>query len=140
MNDELATIKNNLRLVKVYALLITVLFMFICLTGFAQSQKQDFDEITAKRIKMVDSTGKTRVILAGEFPKPRADYAGLIFNKTDGYEAGGLLYGGTRDKDGKVSEGSILTFDQYRADQVVALEFDHSGDRKRQGLAINVER
>ncbi len=61
----------------------------------------------------------------------------MIFNNEDGYEAGGLVYRGTRDKDGKIEAGSILTFDQYRNDQVVTLGYDQTGDRKRNGLTIN---
>jgi hypothetical protein len=138
MNNELATVKKSLRLIKAYALLMTALFIVICFSGFTQSgPKQNFEEITAKRINIVDSTGKTRVILAGEFPKPRANLAGLIFNNEDGYEAGGLVYSGKRDKDGKIDEGSILTFDQYRSDQIVALGYEHTGDHKQQGLTIN---
>jgi hypothetical protein len=129
---------KEVRFLKVYAVVATLLGAVFVLTAFTlQSGKQNFEEITARRINIVDSTGKTRVILAGEFPRPRANLAGLIFNNEDGYEAGGLVYSGKRDKDGKIEEGSILTFDQYRADQIVALEYDRTGDKKRQGLTIN---
>lgn len=131
-------LEKEVRFLKAYAVVTTLLGVVFVLTAFTlQSAKQNFEEVTAKRINMVDSTGKTRVILAGEFPRPRANLAGLIFNNEDGYEAGGLVYSGKRDKDGKVEEGSILTFDQYRSDQIVALAYDHTGDEKRQGLTIN---
>ena len=131
-------LEKEVRFLKAFAVIATLVAAVCVLTAFTlQSSKQNFEEITAKRINLMDSTGKTRVILAGEFPKPRANLAGLIFNNEDGYEAGGLVYSGKRDKDGKVEEGSILTFDQYRADQIVALEYDRTGDKKRQGLTIN---
>jgi hypothetical protein len=130
-------LEKEVRFFKVYAVVAALLGAVFVLTAFTlQSGKQNFEEITAKRINMLDSTGKIRVILAGEFPKPRADYAGLIFNNGDGYEAGGLVYSGTRDKDGRIDEGAVLTFDQYRSDQIVALDYDHHGDQKRQGLVI----
>ncbi len=131
-------LEKEVRFLKVYAITATLVFVVLIASAFTlQSGKQKFDEIDVARINVLDSTGKTRVILAGEFPKPRANLAGLIFNNEDGYEAGGLVYSGKRDKDGKIEEGSILTFDQYRADQIVALEYDRTGDRKRQGLTIN---
>ena len=42
----------------------------------------------------------------------------------------------TKLYEGKIQAGATLTFDQYRNDQIVALSYDHSGDRKRQGLTI----
>lgn len=136
MNNELATIKKSLRLIKAYALLMTALFMVICFSGFAQSgPKQNSEEITVNRIKIVDSAGKIRVILGGDLKN--ANLAGLLFMNEEGTEAGGLLYNGKRDKDGKIDAGSLLTMDQFKNDQIVALEYDHIGDQKRQGLTIS---
>ncbi len=86
---EVSTVESKLekevRFLKVYAVVATLMGAALALTAFTlQSGKQNFEEITAKRINMVDSTGKIRVILAGEFPKPRANFGGLIFNNEDG--------------------------------------------------------
>lgn len=60
MDNELATIKKSLRLIKVYALFMPVLFTVMAFSGFTQSaQKQNFEEITASRIKIVDSNGNS---------------------------------------------------------------------------------
>lgn len=134
MDNELATIRKSLRLIKVYALLMTVLFTVMAFSGFTQSaQKQYFEEITAKRINVVDSTGKIKVRLGGDL----GNRAGILFYNEEGTESGGLLYSGKRDKGGKIDAFSLLTMDQFKSDQIVVLAYDHDGDRKRYGLTIN---
>lgn len=138
MDNELATIKKSLRLIKAYALLLTALFMLMCFAGFTQSgTKQSFEEITANRIRILDSNGKIRVVLGGDLRNNKNNYAGLLFYNDEGAEAGGLQYSGKRDKDGKIDAWSLLTMDQFKSDQIVALEYDHIGDKKREGLTIN---
>ena len=122
---------------RLYTVGSTVLLILFSVAAFTQNRPQDlFEEITVKRINVVDEDGNTRVILAGGFPPRRAALAGLLFINQDGIEAGGLVYQGTRDSLGDVQAGAILTFDQYQNDQIVALEYGQSGARKRQGLTI----
>ena len=135
MDNELATIKKDLRFVKVYALLMTVLFTVLAFSGFTQSAQKNIEEITAKRIRIMDSNGKVRVIVGSDLKGN--DSAGLLFFNEEGHECGALFYGGKRDKDGKIDAWSRFTMDQFKSDQIVALEYDHSGDQKRQGISIN---
>lgn len=115
----------------------TALLLSLLISAFAfQDRTGRFDEITVNRINVVDSAGRTRVVLAGGFPPRREALAGVLFVNEDGAEAGGLVYQGTRDANGRIQAGAVLTFDQYRNDQIVALEYQHDGDRKRQGLTI----
>jgi len=134
MDSELTIIKKSLRFLKVYSLVMTLLFIVMAFSGFTQSAlKQNFEEITAKQIILTDANGKIRVRLGGDLGRR----GGILFYNDEGTEAGGLLYGGTRDKDGKVDAFSLLTMDQFKSDQIVVLAYDHSGDRKRYGLTIN---
>jgi hypothetical protein len=122
---------------RLYTVGSTFLLLLFTVAAFTEGRPQDrFDEITVKRINVVDDDGNTRVILAGGFPPRRAALAGLLFINEDGNEAGGLVYRGTRDSLGNIQAGAILTFDQYENDQIVALEYGQSGARKRQGLTI----
>lgn len=126
-----------MRLLKLHAAASTVLLIVLSFAAFSgQQAPNQFEEITVGRINVVDSLDRTRVILAGGFPPRRAALAGLLFINEDGNEAGGLVYRGTRDEDGQIQASAILTFDQYQNDQVLALHYDHSGDRKRQALVI----
>jgi hypothetical protein len=126
-----------MNLLKLHAAVSSVLLIVLSVVAFSGRQSSNrFEEITVGRINVVDSADRTRVILAGGFPPRRASLAGLLFINEDGHEAGGFVYTGTRDQDGNIQAGAILTFDQYQNDQIVALEYDHSGDRKQQGLTI----
>ncbi len=124
-------------LLKLHAAVSTALLFVLSVLAFSGRRADSrFEEITVSRINVVDSAGRTRVILAGGYPPRRAALAGLLFVNEDGHEAGGLVYTGTRDQDGQIQAGGILTFDQYRNDQVMALQYEHSGARKQQGLTI----
>ena len=129
--------RSIMTLLKVYATIATGILILISLTAFQSAdQPTRFDEITVGRINVVDSLGRTRVIIAGGLPPRRSELAGLLFINQDGNEAGGYVYSGTRDEGGAIRAGAVLTFDQYRNDQILALSYDQSGDRKRQGLTI----
>lgn len=123
-------------LLRAYVAVSGLLFAVLLFAAFGNSRPTRFDEITVERVNVVDSAGRTRVLLAGGFPPRRASLAGLLFVNQDGIEAGGLVYAGTRDEDGTIHAGGILTFDQYRNDQVVALSYTHDGDRKSEGLTF----
>ena len=135
MDNELASIRKSLRFIKVYALLMTVLFTVMAFSGFTQSAQKNVEEITAKRIRIVDPAGKLRVILGSNLEN--VNRVGLLFYNEEGTESGALVYSGKRDKDGKIEAFSLLTMDQFKSDQIVVLDYDHTGDRKRYGLTIN---
>jgi hypothetical protein len=101
-----------------------------------QTTQRTFDEITVRQITLVDSAGQPRVLLAGGFPPRRPDLAGILFFNQDGGEAGGLVYKGTKHDDGTIDAGGILTFDQYRNDQIIAIEYAQRGSWKRNGITI----
>lgn len=129
-------LEKEVRLLKVYAVVTTLLIGVFVLTAFTlQSRKQYFDEITAKRIVIVDSHGKSRVLMGAELKG--ANLGGLLFFNEEGTEAGGLLYNGKRDAEGKIDAGALLTMDLFKSDEVIRLGYDHIGDQKRQGLLIS---
>jgi hypothetical protein len=102
----------------------------------AQKPGMQVDEITVKRIHVLDSDGRERVTIAGDFAPQRAESAGLLFHNEEGGEAGGLVYHGRRGADGRTEAGGILTFDQFRDDQIMALEYDQAGAKKRNGIVF----
>jgi hypothetical protein len=134
VKNELTTVNDTLRIVKLYAFATVVVFLITVVSGFARS-KPDFNSITAREIILVDSTGKGRIRISGDLK--RGGLAGLIFYNEDGTEAGALAYRGTRRKDGSITAGSLLTMDQFKDDQIVVLDYYHDGDQKRQGLTVS---
>lgn len=129
-------LEKEVRFLKIYALVATLFCAVFFLTAFTlKSDEQKFEEITANRIKFVDSAGKVRVRMGADLEKSSA--AGIIFYNEEGTEAGAIKYSAKRDKDGKIDAFSLLTMDQFKSDQIVALQYDHIGDQKRQGLTIS---
>lgn len=121
---------------RLYMVASTALLLVFTFTAFTRAPQNVFDEITVRKVNVIDDEGRTRVILAGGFAPRRAELAGLLFINEDGIEAGGLVYHGTRDSSGTIQAGAILTFDQYQNDQIVALEYGQSGSQRRQGLTF----
>lgn len=125
------------RLLRGYAFASTALLVLAGLTAFRQPPRtMQLDELTVRRINVVDGSGRTRVILAGSFPPRRTELAGLLFNNAEGTEAGGLVYRGRRLPDGRISASGTLTMDQYDDDQIVALQYTQEGLRRQQGLTV----
>lgn len=159
MNQQ--KIEKELRFLKIYAGAATLLIIVFLLTAFTlKSGEQKFDEITANRIKLVDSTGNLRAAISADSSKDspaglvfynevgkvrfragadigKGSFAGLLFYNEEGTEAGGSIYNGKRDKDGKIEASSLLTMDQFKSDELVRLVADQQGNQKRQGLVIN---
>jgi len=129
-------LEKEVRLLKVYAIVTTLLIGMFVLTAFTlQNRKQNFEEITAKRIVIVDSNGKSRVLMGADLKG--ANLGGLLFFNEEGTEAGGLLYNGQRDGHGNIDAGALLTMDLFKSDEVIRLGYDHTGNQKRQGLVIS---
>lgn len=141
-------LEKDVRFLKVYAAVATLLCAVFLLTAFAaQTNRQKFEEIDVERINVVERDGKLKLVISnaarqhpgsigGKILLPRERPAGLIFFSERGDEVGGLIFSG---KDGEGQFGS-LTFDKSRGDQTIAfqhLEGD-SGDYFA-GLSFNDE-
>lgn len=114
---------------------LALTWLVIAVLVMGAFRQQPPQEITVRRINVVDSAGNTRVILAGGFPPRRAAQAGLIFVHPSGVEAGGLIYTGEK-RDGVVDAGAVLTFDKYGDDQVTALSYRERNGQRTQGLTF----
>jgi hypothetical protein len=98
----------------------------------AAPRSERYEEITVRRLRVVDASGATRLLLTGK-PIPEAtiggrqvpritaprDNAGLIFYNDRGDEQGGITYSGRAGE-----QGAALTFDAWQQDQ--ALEIQHA--------------
>ena len=121
-----------MRLLKIQ---VAALWLVLGVLLFSAFRPQQARELTLERLEIVDTNGKTRMILAGGFPPRREAQAGIIFVHPSGVEAGGLVYTGEK-KDGVVSAGGILTFDKYGDDQIVALQYSEKNGQRTQGLTF----
>jgi hypothetical protein len=143
-------IRRELRLLKGYALLTTLLLGGLALSAFRRSPaRQKFTEIDVERINVVEPDGNLRMVISN---RPRSigpiykgkpfgyhggGRPGIIFFNDEGTENGGLIFGGQKGKDGKVSSYGHLSFDQYEQDQVVTLDQSEYDGHRAAGLGIN---
>jgi hypothetical protein len=131
----------------VYAGLLTLVFLGGAVYG--NDKRTTADEITVQRINIVEPDGTPRLVISNharlpgvlvhgkEKPLDRPQ-AGLIFLNDEGSEIGGLIFGGRKDKDGKVHDsGGSLSFDRYEANQVVQLLGVDDAEDSLAGLAIS---
>ena len=142
-------IRRELRMLKVYAIVITALLGTVSLAAFRQaSQKQRFTEIDVERINIVEPDGKLRMVISN---RPRSigpiykgkpfGYAGgsrpgIIFFNDEGTENGGLTFEGRRQPDGTFRAQSGFSFDQFNQDQVLYFQYNDNNGRRNMGLTI----
>ena len=142
MNDK--KLKRKVNFLTFYALVSSLIFTTLILTGFKNSEKKEsFDELTVKRLNIVDETGKNlRMVISNEsrqhpgmisgekFPA-RERPSGIIFFNSVGDECGGLIYDGTEK-----NAGMVLSFDQYKNDQVMQMQYERTQDDRQYGVNI----
>jgi hypothetical protein len=69
---------------------------------------------------------------------PDRPQAGILLYNDEGSENGGLIFGGRRDKQGKVVDsGGSLSFDKYDANQMVHLAGIEDSEDKFAGLIVS---
>jgi hypothetical protein len=128
---------SNQKFLAIYSGVLTTAFAVVVLTGATQtaSRQTKFDEIDVQRINLVEPDGTLRMVISDtahapgpiikgkEYPHPGGrKEAGMIFYNDEGSENGGLIFGGGKDKAGKVSSHGHLSFDNYEQDQVMVIE------------------
>jgi hypothetical protein len=116
-------------------------------TGFT---RQPPSVLTLERLNIVDSTGALVLVLANgarlpgatfggkEYPQSftgRGRSAGMIFFNEVGDEVGGLIYEGA-PRDSLYRAFGHLSFDQWRQNQVVAVQYADNGRSRSAGLRV----
>ncbi|RFP65285.1 hypothetical protein D0N36_09490 [Hymenobacter lapidiphilus] len=141
---------RDVKFLKTYALGATLLPVVALLCAFGKPDKPvRFGEINVERINLVERDGTVKMIMSNKerFPQgvtidgQHIDYArtnpGMLFYNEKGEECGGLIFGGNKDKDGKVSAGGHLSFDRFGQDQVIALNYQQQGSGYQAGLTFS---
>ncbi|HTT60734.1 MAG TPA: hypothetical protein VMG35_02805 [Bryobacteraceae bacterium] len=140
---------SSQRFLTIYSGVLTATFAVTVLAGFAnRSRPAVFDEITARRVNIVEPDGTLRLVLSDrakcpgfivkgkEYPREDRQTAGMLFFDDEGTEDGGLIFGGEKGKDGKVETWGHLSFDRYQQDQVFTIDADEENGRRRSGMGI----
>lgn len=133
------------RVLLAYSGVLTIVLCLVLLTASSSQKKMSFDEIDVKRINLIEPDGTLRLVMADrahfpglivkgkEYPHDRQT-AGMLFFDDEGTENGGLIFGGMKDKDGKVQSWGHLSFDQYSGDQVVVLDAEEAEGQRHSGI------
>ena len=140
-------LERDVRFLKAYAVIATLVCAFFVVTAFTQQRgKQKFEEIDVERINVVEKDGKLKMVISNkERQHPgivdgktierygRARPPGIIFFNEYGDECGGLIFDGDKDK----GQSLALSFDKFRQDQVMQLQYaEGSNGRKSTGLVV----
>ncbi len=106
--------------------------------------------LTVERINIVDSAGRLALVLSNgarlpgavfegrEYPQSfvgRGRSAGMIFFNEAGDEVGGLIYEGAARDSGYRAFGH-LSFDQWKQNQVVAMQYQDNGTSRSAGVRV----
>ena len=143
------SIRRELRLLKGYALVVTVLLGTLSIAAFRQSaQKTRFTEIDVERINIVEPDGALRMVISN---RPRSigpiykgkpfGYAGgtrpgIIFFNDEGTENGGLTFTGRKRDDGTYTSSVGMSFDQFNQDETLTLRYSDENGRKASAITI----
>lgn len=124
-------LEKEVRFLKIYATVATLVCVVFLLSAFAlQNKKQKFEEIDVERINIVEKDGKLRMVISNRerqhpgmvdgklMPRENGRPPGLIFFNHRGDECGGLVF----DENGGKGHFVSLTFDKSRQDQTVGIQ------------------
>lgn len=139
-------LKRKINFLTFCVILSNLILALFVLTAFKNTdRKETLDELTVKRINIVDETGENlRMVISnenrqhpgiinGEKIPHRQRPSGIIFFNSFGDECGGLIYDGN-EKDA----GLVLSVDKYRDDQIMQLQYmeDTKTFERKYGLQL----
>jgi hypothetical protein len=147
MSDDL---RRDVRLLKGYAIVATLMFGVMSLAAFRQqpTQKAKFVEIDVERINIVEPDGKLRMVISNRprsigpiykgkpFGYEGGGRPGMIFFNDEGTENGGMTITGSRDANGRYRASSSWSFDQFDQDQILTLQYADNNGTRRTGITI----
>lgn len=134
-------------------ILLLTTVTYLLLTGFSSQSEPFFEEINAERLNIIGANGKPILVLSNKkhmpgpsmngktYPREVIDgreyFSGMLFFNDLGDEVGGLIYAGIKkDSLGGYSAVGHLSFDQWKQNQVLALDYNDNGKTRYKGLRI----
>ena len=139
--------KKQFRFLILSNLLSWSAIVFLVLNYTQKRDVQNFDELTAKRINILNEDGTTVMAIANkqriaapkmngkEYPVKmieRQHFAGMIFFNEEGDEMGGLVFNSFKLPNGKTAGSGHLSFDRYKDNQVLSLDYKENQQGKVQ--------
>lgn len=144
-------LRREVRILEVYAVCSTIAIVALLLAVFRAPDHLRLDTLDVNRINVMHDSGLLALALAGHgrLPGPhfegqgyppelsggRTRATGMIFFNERGDEVGGLTYNGQLTDSGYRAGGGV-TFDQFRQDQVVSLQYQDNGSSRSAGVNV----
>jgi hypothetical protein len=139
---------KQVRNLRIYNLALTAILITFTLLSFRENEaNKKFKEIDVERINIVENDGKLKMVISNQERQPlattngvemtgRGKAPGIIIYNSEGDECGGFLFSGDKNE-----AGQILTFDQYKQDQIMSLQYNETNRNNKKerlyGLAIS---
>jgi hypothetical protein len=143
-------LERQVRFLNRYAVGSSIAFLILIGAAFVQAP-QRLKLLEVERLNVVNPDGILSLAIAGKGAMPgpmmdgkqfppelsggRTTSAGMIFFNESGDEVGGMTWAGIKTADG-YQAGEHLSFDHWKQDEVVTLDYSDDGRRHRAGLAI----
>jgi hypothetical protein len=138
---KIRSIRREIQILRVYALLSTVAAGAFLLGAVHEAKNTSFDTITLHRINVVDREGKLAMVITNHDNAPDAIINGkhvkrtgpsddneIVFYNELGNEQGALAWNGRIEKDGSFHSGTVLSYDSVRTDQLLQVDdFNDNG-------------
>lgn len=143
---EPTKLERDVRFLKLYAISSTLVLLVLSFAASGYVRTERLTEIDVERINVIEPDGRPALVIAnserlpgaiwrGEELRTRSGFAGILFYNAQGTESGGLTYR-THETEDSYSAESLLAFDQYNQDQVVALMYSDGGSDRSAGLRV----
>ncbi|ESU19842.1 hypothetical protein FEDK69T_30980 [Flavobacterium enshiense DK69] len=149
-NQDILILKKKVKSLTINLYLITTATICFFLFSFISTKNETFNEITAKKLTIVESNGQPRLVLANSQNSPanlmhgktyglkEGGRPGLIFLNDELTECGGLVFTGRKDpKTGEYFASGHFSFDQYDQNQVLYLQYLDDNGSKKTGLYVD---
>lgn len=150
MDQQFRKMKQRLKLLTYFVVIITVALIVICVFLLPKTTA-NFKEISAERINIVEPNGMLRMVLSNKNRSPEVlaygksytppikghNRPGIIFYNDEGTENGGLVFMGHKDSTGKYMATGHFSFDQYNQNQVLYLTYADENGTQNTGLHID---
>ncbi len=137
-------IARDVKILKIYSILLTLGILSFFIMSYGEGDKKEhFEEIDVERINIVESNGDLKMVISnqerqhpglidGEMLMERERPPGIIFFNEEQDEVGGLVYQGNKEEGALM----VLSFDQYKNDQVMQLRYLESKKSRTYGLQL----
>lgn len=145
-------LERDLRLLRAYTVVSSLALAAVVFSTCGRDEPGTFSVIDVERINVRHPDGTLALAIAGkgrlpgptvegrEYPRSfsggRERASGMIFFNERGDEVGGLTFHGQLDGEGGHAASGHLSFDQFRQDQVVALQYQGNAEHRRAGLNV----